>query len=297
MNSKQIRCVLELAKTLNYSRAAENLYISQSTLSYQVSTLEEEIGFPIFTRTRTGTAMTPAGTQYCKVLRKVTNALDVAAAQGRAISAQDKGVLNVCLSMRSNLYCLPEVIQSFAEEVPDTLLKVGFVFHFADAAESLLQNEFDVLFTAEYVAEQYPQLQFEPLYDTHFYCLLRPDDPLAGQDLIRAEDLEGLSFIVGEGTTPALKIIQDRVMESVNVYPLYTEGLHVAWTDVKAGLGVVICPGIANPRNNEFRWVPFDCQETETYGWAYRRDETRDSIRKFIDITKRYYEDTEGLAL
>ena len=48
MNTKQIDYCIELAHTLNFSRAAENLYVSQPTFSYQIRLLEEEVGFAIF---------------------------------------------------------------------------------------------------------------------------------------------------------------------------------------------------------------------------------------------------------
>ena len=68
MNSKQIDCILMLAQTLNFNRAAENLYITQPTLTYHIKTAEEEIGFPIFHRSGKGAALTPAGQQFCLVL-------------------------------------------------------------------------------------------------------------------------------------------------------------------------------------------------------------------------------------
>ena len=45
MTTKQIDYCIELARTLNFSRAAENLFVSQPTFSYQIRLLEEEIGW------------------------------------------------------------------------------------------------------------------------------------------------------------------------------------------------------------------------------------------------------------
>ena len=61
MTTKQIDCCIELAHTLNFSRAAENMFVSQPTLTYQIRLLEEEVGFPIFERSGKGVALTPAG--------------------------------------------------------------------------------------------------------------------------------------------------------------------------------------------------------------------------------------------
>ena len=54
MTTKQMDCILELARTLNFNRAAENLFISQPTMTYQVSEAEAEIGFRIFERSGRG---------------------------------------------------------------------------------------------------------------------------------------------------------------------------------------------------------------------------------------------------
>lgn len=54
MNTKQIDYCIELARTLNFSRAAEKLFVSQPTFSYQIRLLEEEIGFTIFERSGKG---------------------------------------------------------------------------------------------------------------------------------------------------------------------------------------------------------------------------------------------------
>ena len=54
MTTKQMDCALELSHTLNFSRAAENLFISQPALTYQIQCLENEIGFRLFERSGKG---------------------------------------------------------------------------------------------------------------------------------------------------------------------------------------------------------------------------------------------------
>ena len=46
MTDRQIRCFLALYETLNFSAAARQLFLTQPTLSYQIRTLEEELGTP-----------------------------------------------------------------------------------------------------------------------------------------------------------------------------------------------------------------------------------------------------------
>lgn len=58
MNTKQIDYALELAQVKNFNRAAENLFIFQPSLSYQIQALESEIGLALFLRSGRGAEVT-----------------------------------------------------------------------------------------------------------------------------------------------------------------------------------------------------------------------------------------------
>lgn len=61
MTDLQIRCFLEVSKSLNFSSAARKLFISQSNISRQIAMFEEELGFQLFTRTTKTVKLTTAG--------------------------------------------------------------------------------------------------------------------------------------------------------------------------------------------------------------------------------------------
>lgn len=61
MNIEQIKTFLEVAATGNFNRAADNLNITQSTVSARIRVLEEQLGRPLFERGHAGTQLTPAG--------------------------------------------------------------------------------------------------------------------------------------------------------------------------------------------------------------------------------------------
>ena len=82
MTTKQIDYCIEVARTLNFSRAADNLFVSQPTFSYQIRLLEEEVGFTIFERTGKGAALTPAGSQFVSFLATMREDLRRAIEQG-----------------------------------------------------------------------------------------------------------------------------------------------------------------------------------------------------------------------
>src|SRR4051794_36148731 len=70
LQSHQLEAFVAIAKTRNFSKAAETLHVTQSALSHRIAALEEEIGAPLFIRERTGVSLTELGSdllQYVKL--------------------------------------------------------------------------------------------------------------------------------------------------------------------------------------------------------------------------------------
>ena len=65
MTERQLECFLSLAKTLNFSQTAQQMYLTQPAVSQQIRALESDLGVPLFTRGRGGVALTPAGVTFC----------------------------------------------------------------------------------------------------------------------------------------------------------------------------------------------------------------------------------------
>ena len=129
MLTKQMDYILELSKTLNFNRAAENLFISQPTLSYQIKTLEEELGFRIFDRRGKTVQLTPAGAQFTSTLQNIRNELQRAIEQGQNFSSKYKNSISIGMGVRSMLLYLPEAIVRFAETNPATDIVPYFQYY------------------------------------------------------------------------------------------------------------------------------------------------------------------------
>ena len=71
MDTKYLKYVLTIARKKNMTKAAEELYVSQSSLSQYLSRLEQEIGVPLFIRAKGELLLTPAGELYVEAARKV----------------------------------------------------------------------------------------------------------------------------------------------------------------------------------------------------------------------------------
>ncbi len=259
MLTKQMDYILELSRTLNFNRAAENLFITQPTLSYQIKTLEEELGFRIFDRRGKTVQLTPAGVQFTETLQNIRNELQRAIEQAQNFSARYSASLSIGMGVRSMLLRLPEAIVRFSASHPG--VDVVPYFQYYGMTESFLRGEKDILFAIYDDVKRYPELRFHKLYRSRIYLITELDDPLAQKEQVCAEDLQGRTLMVGGDSPNALRAVQQRVIREMGVHYFNSPDHDNTLTNVAAHKGVCLAPGFLNDHSGQFAWIPFACRE------------------------------------
>ena len=287
MTTKQIDYCIEVAHTLNFSRAADNLFVSQPTFSYQIRLLAEEIGFTIFERNGKGAALTPAGAQFVTFLTSMREDLKRAIEQGQNFSAKYKDSISISLMVRPAVFFLPEAMRLFAETNPE--VQILPVFQYEGGVESFLRKEVDIVFALKEQTRQIPGIHVHDLFESHIYLIAQRDDPLAAKNLITEEDLYGRTLMVGGGSPQALKAVQHRLISTGKIDYFNSADHDTTLTNVAAGRGVCLAPGFLNDHSGQFAWIPFDCRESFSCVLCTHRDDNRPNVKAFLNILKKLY--------
>ena len=295
MTTKQVDYCIELARTLNFSRAAENMFVSQPTFSYQIKLLEEEVGFEIFERSGKGAALTPAGAQFVTTLTRLQTELKVAIEQGQNFSARYRDTISISQMAWQSIYFLPEAMRLMAEERPD--VQINPLFQYGTGLESFLKNESDILFTLKEQTRQIPSIEVHDLLESRIYLICKTDDPLAQKNLIREEDLYGRTLMVGGGSPPALRAVQQRLIVTGNIHYFNSPDHDTTRVNVAADKGVCLAPGFLNDHSGQFAWVPFDCPESFSCVLVSHKNDRRESLARFIEILQTLYKEAVAFPL
>ena len=295
MTTKQIDYCIELAHTLNFSRAAENLFVSQPTFSYQIRLLEEEIGFAVFERSGRGAALTPAGAQFVSFLATMREELKRAVEQGQNFSARYRDSISVSMIVRQALYFLPEAMRLLAESHPE--VQITPRFQYENGMESFLRQESDVIFALREQTRQLPGVRAHDLFESRVYLIARRDDELAAKNRITESDLFGRTLMVGGGSPAALRAVQHRLIASGRLTYFNSADHDTTLTNVAAGRGVCLAPGFLNDHSGQFAWIPFDCAERFSCVLCTHRDDNRESLRAFLDTIRGLYQDAVAFPL
>ncbi|MCD8221757.1 MAG: LysR family transcriptional regulator [Clostridiales bacterium] len=119
MNLKEVEYIVKIAETGNLSRAAEQLFITPSALTQQLLHLEDELGTPLFIRSRNGWKPTQAGEIYLETAREMLRMKSETYHRLQDIAKTWKGTLSVGLPPDRGAALFTSVYPAFCQEYPD----------------------------------------------------------------------------------------------------------------------------------------------------------------------------------
>ena len=261
MNTRHFDYIIEAAETLNFNKAAENLFISQPALSYQIKAIEEEIGFNLFERRGRSVSLTPAGQQFYQQIKQIRHLLQESIEEGQNFSQNFTQNIRIGIPQRSMLYFLPEVMQSFAQTHPHVLITP--VIYRGYGHDAFLNKEVDLHLTTLDEAKHLTHVDTLPLYKSKVYFLTCKQDVLAKKKSIKASDLEGRRLLVNGGSSLQLRRVQEATLKATpSIRTMNSPSHDFTMIQVSAGHAVCLSPGYLNDFSKEFAWIPFETKET-----------------------------------
>ncbi|MGB0497116.1 MAG: LysR substrate-binding domain-containing protein [Rubricella sp.] len=189
---KQLRGLLAVAQAQNFRKAAENLGLTQPSLSAQIQTLEATLGATLVERSRQGALLTPIGREVAQRARRI---LDETTALTDLVTTSRKGLsMSIRLGVMPTVgaYLLPTVVDRLHGDHPDLRL---YIRESAPRrlVQELVDGVHDVIITHLPVPDA--DLEVKEVYREPFLLTLAKDHPLAAQAEIRTDDLRGLEIL------------------------------------------------------------------------------------------------------
>lgn len=178
-----------LAETLHFTRAAQRLFVTQSTLSHQINQLEQEFGTPLFSRTGRSVHLTPAGLLFKSHAAQVLRQVEGAKTALSDLQGLKRGALVVGSIHSFNHAVLLPVMAKFTELYPAVKLRIEETTTPAIEA-GVLAGELDLGITVAPV--QTSELVMEPLLEEDYVVVVSKRHPLAAAARLRLTDLAEL---------------------------------------------------------------------------------------------------------
>lgn len=178
-----------LAACLNYTKAACELNVSQSSLSRHIAELEREVGFRLFERNPM--ALTAAGRHYMESVSTIIERLDEAIEQGRSIAGEDGGEFSLYMLPTNSLYAavVYESIARIRKRMPQFSPRFRYTDRDSSVSDAVVSGKAEVGILLGEPAEVPEGCACEWLVDSPVVAWLHEDSPVLKRDRIAFEDL------------------------------------------------------------------------------------------------------------
>ena len=275
MDLRQLRLFLAVAEACNFTRAAEQVYLSQPALSHRIHRLEEELGVALFERTPRGAALTPAGEALVEDARHLLSYAEASVRRVRRAGGVTDDSLRVGFDFVKfgSVPPMPSLLATFRERFPEAQVSIQ-TLAYEELERALVEERLDIGFMLGPPSST--DLGFHALLKGAYKVWLPALHPLAAAEQVSLSELLAdrlllpklgarddaalLAFLQGDGKVPKV------VYKGVDVTAF--GGL------VAAGEGVAVLPsGLLKGRVGPETVVLPVAQPTPlwTFGLVWRR--------------------------
>lgn len=244
MELHQLRYVLAVAKTGNFSRAAEQCHVSQPSLSQQIQKLEDELGERLFSRLKRVAVPTAAGEALVARAARILGEIDAAHRDVADTSNLQRGRVSVGVIPTIAPYLLPRVLTALARDCPGLEVEI----HENNTAELLVAAaacELDLAILSLPIHDE--RFVKEALFDEELLLALPPGHRLEKKATVKLADLEEEQFILmKEGHCLGDQAL--RLCDRHGLHPqvvLRSAQLETVQALVMAGVGISLIPAMA----------------------------------------------------
>ncbi|MBE5973449.1 LysR family transcriptional regulator [Lacrimispora xylanisolvens] len=172
MNLFQLEYFIVLAETLSYTKASQQLHITQPTLSKLVINLEHSIGSQLFIRNKREVKLTPTGKIFYHEIKKILHAYDSAVKKVKDMENGTTGVISIGLLGTALVYHFPKLIKRFHELHP-TIKVNPMDYTYDHIMETLTSGQIDVAILPDIEIDCPPQFLKKTVFTDHM-CVVLP---------------------------------------------------------------------------------------------------------------------------
>ena len=251
MNERELLYIKTIADTKSISKAAEELFIAQPSLSQALQRIEKELGTHLFIREPRGMKLTYAGEKYYLMAKEILNIYSDFKSEITHINELKSGRLVIGVARYMGMNILPNVLPDFNKNYPNVELVV--MERNTKTLESLvLSGDVDFAIGHVHMKDLNEKIDYEILREDYFVLVTEKDYlkdfskiiKKDGKNFVDLRDLKDETFI-NLDVNKGIRKVQNRVYDSYKIKPkvvMSTKNFETAKRLAAKGLGLTILP-------------------------------------------------------
>ena len=196
MNMIQMKYFITAAKCLNFTKAADKLFITQPALSRQIASMEAELNMQLFIRNNRSVRLTPAAVVLLEGFEKIYNEYNVTVAKALNSFQGLSGELNIGILDGTYVGDLfPGVLKHFANCYPNVKINLQN-YSFNALVENLYSSKLDLIITLRFDVEHREKMKYRVIEETRDHVVVHKDHRLANASYVKLSDFKDDTFIM-----------------------------------------------------------------------------------------------------
>jgi DNA-binding transcriptional LysR family regulator len=168
----QLQAFVAVADQGNFSLAALELNLSQSTVSHAIATLESDLGVVLFLRGRHGATLTAEGEQFIQEARQILQLIESIYKKANLAKGLQSGQVRVASVRSITTHVLPKIIRQFRNKFPTINVVISEYDIYVEVEQAIREGQADVGFTSLPVTAGFEVWE---LFQDEFVALLPPE--------------------------------------------------------------------------------------------------------------------------
>ncbi|MBP1628367.1 MAG: LysR family transcriptional regulator [Holophagaceae bacterium] len=191
---RRLRSFLVAAKWCHFTKAAQELCLTASALSYQLSELEQALPFPLFRRSSRQVELSDFGEHFRKLAEPIYRDYEELLQRARSLEGQEQGLITLGFLGGKEVDLLPGIIRTFARTHPGLEIRTRYLPPSA-MFDAIMKGEVDAGFTIIFDQECPPCLQVRVLKRDRMTVVMAPEHPWARRPYLKLHELRGQPLI------------------------------------------------------------------------------------------------------
>ncbi|MFN2494179.1 MAG: selenium metabolism-associated LysR family transcriptional regulator [Pyrinomonadaceae bacterium] len=211
MDVRDLQVFLSVAKHLNFTRAGEEVHLSQPSVSVRMRQLERNVGSKLFEQLGKRIALTEAGQLLLPHAIRVIAAMDDARHAIDELQGLERGSLRIGASTTPGMYLIPRTIAQFKQSYPKIAVMLA-VRDTRQIEEGVIRNEFDFGFVGGHLAGD--EVEVVPWITDELKLIVPPGHRLARKKTVKPQDLSSEKFIFREQGSATRAVVAAHLRKS-----------------------------------------------------------------------------------
>lgn len=285
MNTQQLESFIQVAENLSFARAAEVLNITQSAVSRQIHSLEQELGTTLLRRSTRTVSLTPAGTLFLNDAKEVIGKLEFASLKLKSQSKTNVQIINIGCTNEEELYLISKILYACKHQMLGIHPSIRTI-HSRAILNLFMHGDIDVLFGFKDDIPMREGMFYKELTQIEICCAVSKEHPFSKKKEIAKKDMLTEDIVVCNAyeVPTQLSNIQNSITHQIPPESTYQcESPQAMLALIRAGYGIGLFPKLIS-NNEDIVCIPLEGNMTISYGVFYKDISKNPVLKKFISL-------------